>query len=93
MSAVIRVLDKTNYVEHRAAQCDAAEAQRDALVAQNLRRYQAIEQATRRLRAVGQLALDRTVSRVAINELLEEIALSLEEANRISSTDKETKSA
>jgi 3-dehydroquinate dehydratase len=93
LSAVVRVLDNTSYLEKRAAQADAAEARLDALVAQSMRRYSAIEQAVRRLRAVVTLNSERTVSRASIDELLEEVALSLEEANRIRATDEEVKCA
>ncbi|MGB7925554.1 MAG: hypothetical protein WCF57_20115 [Pyrinomonadaceae bacterium] len=89
MSATIRATDNLAYVERRAEQADAAEAQRDRLVAQNIRRYQAINDAVRRLRAVGQHTLDRTVSRPAIDELLEEVARTLEEANQMRATDTE----
>jgi hypothetical protein len=86
---VVRVLDNSKYLERRAAQADAAEAQRDCLVAQNLRRWKAIDQAVLQLRTVSQLNVESTLDAEALGGLLESLALSLEEANRVRSTDEE----
>lgn len=85
----LNTLDNRLYVERRAERYDDAQARVEAAAAQAARRHVAISKAVMRLRAVASLTADRVFDRAAVNELLAEIALDLETANRVRSTDRE----
>lgn len=85
----MNVLDNHLYVERRIREADDTEARCRALVSQNMRRYQAIEQAVRRLRAVREMESKGTLDSLGLmlSELLTEIERDLETANQVRSTD------
>jgi len=85
----MRIFDDETMVERRARDADRAEARIDALASQAARRFVAIEEAVRRVRAVAELNVSGTLPRRQVNELLEEIVRALEEANRIRAADTE----
>jgi HPt (histidine-containing phosphotransfer) domain-containing protein len=87
MSSEISVLDHEAYVERRMQDADEAGAQIDALSAQAARRFMAIEEAVRRVRALKQSDGEETFPRDILNELLDQIANDLEKANQIRATD------
>lgn len=83
------VLDNRLYVERRFALADDTEARYRALVVQNMRRYEAIETAVRRLATVRELESKNMLDSlgVMLHELLTEIERGLSEANKVRSTD------
>jgi hypothetical protein len=80
-------LDHPSYIEKRMRQGDEAEARLDAVVGQSLRKALAISDAVKRLRAVEAENSEGLLSRASINEMLERIALDLEQANKVRETD------
>jgi hypothetical protein len=82
-------LDNHTYTERRMRDADEAEARIDVVSAQAARRYVAIDQAIRRIRAVEQLNKSCTLTRANLSELLEELARELETANQVRATDAE----
>lgn len=76
-----------SYIERRLAQSDDAEKRCRALVSQNMRRFEAIETAVKRIGGVSDIVTQGTISGLSLLELLAEIKSDLEEANRVRSTD------
>lgn len=80
-------LDNDLYFDRREERANEAEAQRDALVGQNVRRYKAIMEAVRRIGVIKKSLRARGLANKSLVETLDEITSALEKANQVRAQD------